>query len=252
MYKQLILNTATLADMNQMTFNLQGNLTCVAFRVVSVCFVQDYDAMDAHNSTIAFKEDGGSVIKAVIKPGTYDSTSIVGAVGDAMTAAGTQRYSVSYNESTRRLTITSSTSPFQVLSAGHGSSAFLQLGLDKSQDTESGRAITLPNTINMSASQPILLTSRTLDANGSVLYPCGVDSGLNVLAAIVPDTMNNVIFWSNPDTRLFTTNGDNNLNTVDFQLVDSSSLQVIPTHSPVVVTLGFYDDTLDLLRPNEA
>src|ERR1700710_816554 len=166
-YKQLILNSTTLGDPSQLSFKINGTITCYGFRVVSVSFVQDWDLFNTGNNTIAFMEAGDTTSRiATIPVGTYDSTSILAAVGAAMTAVGTQRYGVTYSETSRRLTITGSNEAFQVLAGTSGTTCYPLLGVAKSSPSTSAQTITLQNPMNLSASAPVLLTSRTLDNNG--------------------------------------------------------------------------------------
>jgi hypothetical protein len=249
MYKQLILNSATLPDSSNLNFRLNGAVTCYGFRVVAVCFTQEWDQFSSSNSSIAFQENGDTSVRtATIANGTYDSTSILTAVANALNLAGTQQYSVTYSDTSRRLTITASNKSFQFLA---GSTAFLQLGLEKNANTTIGQTVTLPNPMNLSASNPILLTSRTLDNNGSVIYSAGINSDLNVLCCITLDNFQDVISWTNPDSRIFTLNGDTSLSILDFQLVDSSSLQSVSISSPVVITLGIFDDPADMIQNSQ-
>ncbi|TPX52376.1 hypothetical protein PhCBS80983_g06487 [Powellomyces hirtus] len=203
-----------------------------------------------NNNKIAFVETGSpNILTAEIPVGTHDSTSVLAAVGAAMTAAGTQTYNVSYNDTTRRLSISlDGGRTFKLLSGNCGSSAFLQLGVDKSNDSGYYSSITLFNVMNLSASQPVLLTSRTLNGNRSVIYVAGIDSDINVLCSMNPDSFGDVITWTNPDTHIFTSEDGSALSSVDFQLVDSSTLRALKTNSPVVVTLGVFDDALDMIN----
>jgi hypothetical protein len=122
------------------------------------------------------------------------------------------------------------------------------MGIDKSQETGYATSVTLANPLNLSASQPILITSRTLQTNKAIIYPAGINSDMNVLCAISPDNFNDVITWTNPSENMFRME-DSSLNNIDFQIVDSASLQVIKPNAPVVIVIGIYDDPLDTAHP---
>ncbi|KAI9096671.1 hypothetical protein DFS34DRAFT_594570 [Phlyctochytrium arcticum] len=103
----------------------------------------------------------------------------------------------------------------------------------------------MENPLNLSASQPILLTSRTLQAGSGIVYVAGLESQMNVLACITPDAMNDVVQWVNPSDNMFSC-GEVSLSSIDIQLVDSQSLQQIKFSAPIVAVIGFYDDVTDL------
>lgn len=246
MYRQVILNTSTLGDMNNGSFAINPAFPIYAYRVESVSFVQNWDATNSSNNTLLFAETGDATPrKANIAVGTYDATSILSALGNALTAAGSQSYTVTYDQITRRLSISAPTKTFKILPGNRGSTAFLSLGVNKSEETGYFSSITLPNPLNVSASQPILLTSRTFDANNGVIYPAGINSEMNILACISPDTFGDVVVWTNPSDKFHHLQNGTTLNTIDFQLVDSTTLHQLKTSSPSVVVLGVLDDQYD-------
>lgn len=194
-----------------------------------------------------FAESGDTTLRrAVLPDGTYDSSSILTALGNSMTTAGSQTYTVVYDQVSRKLTISSPNKEFKVVGGSRGSTAFLQLGIDKVNESGYGKVVTFPNTLNLSASQPILITSRTLQTNGAILYPSGINSDMNCLAAINPDGFGDVLSWVNPSEN-FHKAEDLTLNQIDFQIVDSASLEVVKTNSPITIHLGIYDDPTDLI-----
>ncbi|KAI9101673.1 hypothetical protein DFS34DRAFT_675204 [Phlyctochytrium arcticum] len=163
-----------------------------------------------------------------------------------MTSVGSQAYSCIYNDVTRRLSIsTSGSRDFKILGAQRGSTASLQLGILKGQETGMSKDHIMENPLNLSASQPILLTSRTLQAGSGIVYVAGLESQMNVLACITPDAMNDVVQWVNPSDNMFSC-GEVSLSSIDIQLVDSQSLQQIKFSAPIVAVIGFYDDVTDL------
>src|SRR6185312_4238579 len=188
MYRELVLNTGTLPDLNQIEFRLNQPLQCYAWRVVSISLLQNWDATSDGNNQIAFVESpSNSVLTATLPSGTYDSTSILDAIGTAMTSKGSQSYTATYDQVTRRLSITTSGGKdFKILGGARGSSSFLQLGIDKAAETGYGKTFILPNPLNLSASQPILVTSRTLLTGGAIMYPSGINSDVNVIASLIP------------------------------------------------------------------
>ncbi|KAJ3131156.1 hypothetical protein HDU90_008686 [Geranomyces variabilis] len=65
-----------------------------------------------------------------------------------------------------------------------------------------------------------------MESNGAVMYPAGINNSYN-----------DVIYWSNPDSRVFSASGDTTFNSIDFQLLDSATLAQVPTKSPVYKTV---------------
>ncbi|KAJ3176657.1 hypothetical protein HDU85_006862 [Gaertneriomyces sp. JEL0708] len=205
--------------------------------------------MNSTNNTILFAEMGDATPrKATIATGHYNAFNIGQAVAAAMSNAGTQAYTCTYDEKTRRLRIeTTGSKEFKLIEGKRGSTAYLQLGMSK--DAESGYALpgfTLPAPLNLSASQPILLTSRTLQASNGITYVAGINSDMNVLACITPDSFNDVVSWTNPSDNMFQT-GEISMSSIDIQLFDSQTMREIRTTAPIVVVLGVYDDPADLL-----
>lgn len=58
--------------------------------------------------------------------------------------------------------------------------------------------------------------------------------------------VSDVVTWTNPSDKMFSTQGMT-LREIDFQLVDSATIQSLKTNSPVVVVIGIFDDPLDLV-----
>ncbi|KAI9093139.1 hypothetical protein DFS34DRAFT_652723 [Phlyctochytrium arcticum] len=249
MYREYILNTGITGDDDNPTFSIQPPQVIYAFRVISVNFIQNWDSSNTTNNKIMFAEAGDSSPRtATIPTGTYHSSSITGAVAAALTAVGTQTYTCAYNEVTRRLIIaTTGAKQFKILGGSRGSTSFLQLGIMKGSETGFGTSFTMANPLNLSASQPILLSSRTLQTGNGITYVSGINSDMNVLACISPDNYNDVVSWTNPSDKMFSTSGEISLNTIDIQLVDSATLQQLRTSAPIVVIIGVFDDPSDIV-----
>lgn len=245
MYRELILNSAALADISSPQFRIPP-VIMYGFRIVSCSFLQSWDGISDMNSTIMWAEQGdGSLRRAELPRGTYTSASITDVVAEALTASGTQQYTASYDPITRRLTVSTTDSlPFKLASGSRGSTSYLQLGLSQTADLGLGMQLTLPNCLNLAAAQPLLLCSRTLQ-NDCILYPSGAGSGTNALACIQPDVGGDLVYFENPSTEFFRM-PETSISEIDLSLVDSASMRTINLTSPLVVVIGFYDDPQDL------
>ncbi|KAI8995749.1 hypothetical protein BC832DRAFT_596011 [Gaertneriomyces semiglobifer] len=185
--------------------------------------------------------------KASIVTGHYNAFNIGAAVASALTNGGTQTYTCTYDERSRRLTISATGGKdFKLIEGARGSTAFLQLEMSKGSESGYGQWFTLPSPLNLSASQPILLTSRTLQMSNGITYVSGINSDMNVAACITPDSFNDVVSWTNPSDKMFNT-GEISMSLIDIQLFNSQTMRQIRTTAPIVVVLGEYDEPADLL-----
>ncbi|KAJ3175209.1 hypothetical protein HDU85_001981 [Gaertneriomyces sp. JEL0708] len=247
MYHEIVLNTATLASENS-SFNIAPAVQCYAIKLISVSLLQTWDAVDARNNAIAFSLNGESAVRtAKITPGNYNAINITDALASAMTAvSGGVAFTVTYDDITRRLTISAPTA-FKVLPGNRGTTAFNILGISKTADSGFATSHTFTNQVNLSASAPVLLTSRSVQLNRGIVYPNGSEgSEQNILACIPLDNHGDVIVYNNPSDKFFQV--QMTLSSIDLQLVDSLSMQKIKTSTPMVVTFGVYDDPADLLN----
>ncbi|KAI9088827.1 hypothetical protein DFS34DRAFT_674834 [Phlyctochytrium arcticum] len=153
MYREYILNTGTVLHSDTATFTIQPPQTVYAFRVISVNFLQNWDSTNSTNNKLLFAENGDSSARiATIPPGNYHSSNITSAIATAMTSVGTQPYTCTYDDITRRLTIsTSGSKNFKVLGAQKGTTSYLQLGISRGQETGMNTQHVMENPLNLSA-----------------------------------------------------------------------------------------------------
>ncbi|KAJ3008908.1 hypothetical protein HKX48_008274 [Thoreauomyces humboldtii] len=209
-----------------------------ALKVLSVSFLQDWDLVSSANNAIAFGEqasDGSvQVLTASIPVGNYTAGTFPAAIGSAMTAAGTQTYTAAYDQVSRQLTIaTNGSKSFKILTPDRGTSAYLLIGQNLTQSTAWGFSIELSGRMNLSGSQPVLLTSNiTSDCSR---YPSNFNDGSQaVLCAIIPDSFGDVISWENDSGEYLEI--DATYSSIQFALTVSLTGFDIPLSSPLTVT----------------
>ncbi|KAI9099356.1 hypothetical protein DFS34DRAFT_67331 [Phlyctochytrium arcticum] len=169
------------------------------------------------------------------------------ALAQLLTSNATQPYSATYDQVTRRISL-STTGPkdFKVLGKQGGGTAYYQLG--NIDNTVSAKNATFANPVNLSASQPVLLTSRTFSLNGSILYPAGIESNQNILACIQPDDFSDIVTWTNPSNKFVILPNAITPSSIDYSIVDSTSFHTIKMTQPSVLTIGILDDYNDIMN----
>ncbi|KAJ3176358.1 hypothetical protein HDU85_007250 [Gaertneriomyces sp. JEL0708] len=216
---------------------------CEAFKVLSVSFTQDWDLINEENNTLLFKENGNDTpLAARIDAGNYTVADFPQELARAMTAAGTQSYTVSYSNTTRKLTVTAA-SEFSVLPSTDGSTAYALVGSSQYNATDPATSITMQNPVNLSASYPLILTSN-IPVKGIHFLNDFNEGADTALLAVVPDAFGDVVTWTNPDPSWFEV--DDTISRVEFHLIDSMTGREVMLRSPLTVTYAFTDDSDDL------
>ncbi|KAJ3163183.1 hypothetical protein HDU86_002352 [Geranomyces michiganensis] len=222
-----------------------------AVKVLSVSFLQDTDLVQAgFNDRIAFAEDGSTnILTATIPRGTYTIANFPDAVATSMSSAGTQPYTVKYNDITRRLTIsTTGTKPFKILEGQRGTTAFGLLGMSKRSETGPGTSFTLKNTCNLSGSYPLLLVSNLNVSGTRWLSDFNDSTDSNVLCSITPDSINDVVTWQNTNGEFLYC--DETISALEFHLIDSQTMAEVSLNSPLTVVIALTDDIPDYSTRN--
>jgi len=212
-------------------------------KVISVSFCQDTDLVSTgFNDSIAFHENDGStnVLTASIPQGSYTIANFGGVVAQAMSSAGTQPYQVSYSEITRRLTIaTTGGKDFKILPKSRGTTASSLIGMDATHETGYGKSFQMANSVNLSNSYPLLLTSSINVSGTRYLSDFNDFSDSTILCTICPDSINDICTWANPGEWL---SCDETISTIEFHLIDSQTYKEVSLSSPLTVTIGFQDE----------
>lgn len=237
MLKELIFNSARTSNTSNPTFTLRSPVYVYAYRVKSVSIPFSFYMVNSTNNTIAFREsaDGTNRI-ATLPVGNYDASTILSALGTALSATGTQTYTVTYDEVSGRLTI-SAPGNFKILSASNGSTAWNVLGIDQYNDTATGiSTVKLPHYVDFSFNSSILLCSNALSSE-DVIYSS--DESKAVVSNIPADApAGAVIHWENHGGFLLF---EESIQQVDFLLLDSA------TGQPIDLNGGAFTVTLSIL-----
>ncbi|KNC97205.1 uncharacterized protein SPPG_07591 [Spizellomyces punctatus DAOM BR117] len=214
-------------------------------KVLSVSFLQDWDLVSSANNTIAFAEEGDSTIySGTIAPGNYSIANFPNAVADAMSTAGTQGYTVTYDGVSRKISITA-TGPkkFKILPASRGTTAYILTGMSRWTETGYYQTVTLKNPVNLSGSYLVLLTSN-IQVKGSRYLSDFDDSVQSVVATVVPDSFGDVITWTNDAGEWLPV--DDTISKIEFYLIDLMTGLEVALNSPLTVRFAFSDDVADV------
>ncbi|KAI9088000.1 hypothetical protein DFS34DRAFT_655118 [Phlyctochytrium arcticum] len=212
-------------------------------KLLSVSFLQDWDLVSPSNQTILFAEaaDPGTVITAKLPAGNYTVGNFPSAVATALTQAGSQSYTCTYDSISRRLTITAP-SDFKILQGNRGTSAYTLMGMSRLYETGYGKSHVLKNVVNLSGSNPVFLCSN-IRVEGTKFLTDFNDEAQMVLAAICPDSFGDVVSWVNPSSDFLSVNDQ--ITSISFFLVDSVTGQELILNGPLTVTVATQDDLAD-------
>lgn len=247
MLKEIIFNSARTGNSNNPTFILRQPVYAHAYKVQSVSIPFSFYIVNSTNNAVAFREAADGVNRTAKLPtGNYDAATILSALGNALTSAGGQSYTVSYNEPQGTLTI-SAPNNFVIRSGQNGSTAWNALGISNTTDTASGlKNVTLPGYVDFSFNSSILLCSNALSSE-DVIYSSGDNIAvLTNVPAVAP--AGSVIHYDNPGGWLL---WEDNIQSIDFMLLDSATGQRIDLNGSaftVVLAVLTSPDDLELFR----
>lgn len=111
------------------------------------------------NNNFDFIDSTGLPVTAVITPGSYTITSFITEFTAALTAVSPDIYTITYNPSTLRLTITSSSALFQILGltgTNFGHNILYYIGFNN-VDTAAGLVQLAPNPINIGSPKEVFI-----------------------------------------------------------------------------------------------
>jgi hypothetical protein len=225
-------------------FPIAENLNVAKFKILSVNIPVSWDPVSEGNNKINFVEasSNSTIRTATLATGRYHVGTIEGAVAAALNAVGTQTYTVTYDERNRSLSV-SAPGLFQILGGVSGSSAFKILGIHRYANSQFATTQNLPNTIDLTNNNPVLLCSNSLSSL-NVKY-LGHQS-LNCLTSIdIGNPVNSVVNWENSGGSYLDCN--QTLQMLDFSLVDSASGSTIDMRGQnFSVRIGIFDDENDV------
>ncbi|KAI9105877.1 hypothetical protein DFS34DRAFT_33744 [Phlyctochytrium arcticum] len=239
-----MINEWTFCSLKGRSFPI-GRRNVSYIKILSVSFIQDYDLINSTNNTIVFKESGNDdPIVATVPPGNYTIANFGQSIASSMTIAGSQSYSATYNQITRRITLTSVDKDFSILPGKEGTKMYSVSGMSNRTATPLGKSATFKNTVNLSGSYPILLTSNINVPSVRFLSDYN-DIGSSVVATLVPDSFGDVINFTN-DSEWLTV--DQTISKIEFHLVDSMTNEELALESPLTVRFLLADDIQDTYK----
>ncbi|KAI9103787.1 hypothetical protein DFS34DRAFT_590203 [Phlyctochytrium arcticum] len=214
-------------------------------KILTVSFIQDYDLIQETNNSIQFVEDGDVLPRTAIIPvGKYTIGNIGTAISSALSSAGTQNYFTNYDAVTHKLTIsTNGTTDFKILEGNRGTTSYTLIGMSRWSETGYGKTFTLKNSVNLSGSYPILLTSNISVKGGRFLSDFN-DSEQMVVCSVQPDSFGDVVTFSNDSGEWLPV--DDTISQIEFHLIDSQTGNEIALNSPLTVRFLLSDDISDV------
>ena len=161
------------------SFPVRGTPYVAAFKIHSVTVPLGFNTTDSSNYVVIF-ERSGSTKTATVSPGNYTAATFPQALQNAMNdMSAVKDYVVSFDEVTRRVTITAS-STFTIHPFNRGTTAYKQLGLGKFSTSVSGATVVL-GISDFTSTAALLLTSSHLNSKDMVYSG---EENINVLAKI--------------------------------------------------------------------
>ena len=199
-----------------------------------------FHTTDASNNTIVF-ERSGSVKRASVPNSSYNAVTFPPALEKAMNDASTTKdFTVTWDENTRLLTIAAGLA-FTIHPFSAGTTIYRQLGMQKQAQPVTGTSVTfgIPDFTNTS---PLLLTSSQLNSKHMVFAG---EENVNVLCMIdVAAPQNSVAKWINYVGTYCEVGSE--MPSVDFRLLNASTLIPIELSQPFAVTMSIVTDIDDL------
>ena len=176
--RKLILDSslATNGNSSEPLWRFSTGIRVAAIRLNTAIIPLSFYNVLADNNVVSFS-DNNATRTATLTNGTYSAVELSDELARAMSAAGSQTYTVSFHPVSGKLTV-SAPGQFKFLMSQTTASKVLGLR----SDTVPATNITLHQPVALTRCQLILLNSPQLSSRGSVLY-AGRES-LNIIEAI--------------------------------------------------------------------
>lgn len=201
-------------NFNNPIFAVPSNVYIDRFRIDTVTLPLSYYPVGPNNNKISYLENG--VAKTTNLPeGVYDITTIGPAIKTALGAL----YTVTLDTITRKIRITTASTPFSILPGNSGTSAYRILGSSKTATMATGINQLLPNVVDMTNNAPLLLTSTSL-SSPHITFAGNHNS--NILTVIPVDRP--VMSYSTFVNASGYLECQQNLSLIDFSLLDSATM----------------------------
>jgi hypothetical protein len=235
--RQIYIDSKDETDPTNFNYNLPRTISKIrAISLDQISIPVEYYSFRTGTNTIIFTDSGGSGKTATITPGNYNSTTITTIIDTVLTAVSTDTYTVTHNDATNKLTITSSNSAFIIEGTG---TANKLLGWTTSS-TSAAAAQTAPNVIRLYGEQYLYLKSNSL-TSGSISRPISNGNQREYFAKIpIDEVYGGVVNWKNNNNhKIYYTY--KTLEDLDFTLLYSDDSQVNLNGSFISLTLNIFD-----------
>ncbi len=237
-FRQYIFDSGLAYDSSKPTFNIRTAGFIDRFKILEVLCPVSWYTTGTNNNQISVTVGGNSYF-ATIPPGNYTVQNFPAALTSALTSAVPNGWSVTYNDTTKNLTVTG-TSAWNFNGFLQGNTAFKQLGMEKHSATPTGTSWT-GSFIDLSGISGLLLTSSQLASNDITLAG---HAHINVLCKVdINVTPGSYVSWKNNASYVYC---GNDINYVDFQWLDSSTLLPVSLNGKSFsISLGTVSDEDD-------
>jgi hypothetical protein len=238
-YRELYFSSAN-ADNNDMSdpiFSIPENIFVDRWRIESVTLPLSWNVVGDHNNTITVIE-GGVPRTVGIPSGNYN----VATLGPALQTALGGTYQVTFNETTRKYTISNNTA-FQVAPGTMGTGIWRIIGMSKTLPTPSATSTVMPNVADLTNNAPVLLTSTSISSPH--LTFAGRHTS-NIIAVIPIDApQGSYMTYQNMGSFL---ESSTSLSLIDFHILDSATLRPLQLNGcPFFVKLSVLTDQDDVV-----
>ncbi|KAI9099226.1 hypothetical protein DFS34DRAFT_693672 [Phlyctochytrium arcticum] len=168
MIHEIILNSSFASSPTEPTW-IFPNLNVQWFKIKEVIIPSSsvYTVNETNNKLVLY-EDNGSKRTASIPNGYYNSVNIVPTLKTAMENVGDQGYDITFDNVTKKLTITSD-APFKIGNSQSGTTAWRVLGSEKDNSPNKATSYTFPYQVDLSNTSVLLLCSTSLNTATSFI-----------------------------------------------------------------------------------
>lgn len=238
------------SPLNWPVFKLGGKRpleNIAAIKVLEVQIPFSYYVINSRNNTFLLYEENQLVTSSTVTlpVGNYNPSQICTALGTALTTASlnSRTYTVTYNDQTLKLTITSSATTIFTFSFGAPTNSGnvnprLYIGFPGGFTSSSGgtpNTLVSPNAIMLSGPNYIYVNSQKMGTLFNVYLPQGAfnlgggNAGPQLTKIPVNTNSGGVVFWQDPDPqKWFDTGLLDQLNEIDFYLTLGNTTSQIP------------------------
>jgi hypothetical protein len=238
-YTEVHINTSNAIDQLNPSFSIQSAPFVDRFKILRCVIPAAYQSTDISNNQVVFFR-AGNTRTATIPPGNYTSVTFPTALQTALNeASDIGDFLVSYDHTTRRLTITAD-SAFRIGSFLDGTTAYSQLGMSRFEQPPTNDTVSF-GVADFTAYAPLLLTSSSL-VSKSIVY--ANEENINVLAMIDMNApQNSMVTYINENGSWL--NSGVSLSNMNLKLLNARTLLPVRLSQPYSVSIAILTDPRD-------